>query len=359
MSIATSLTPGELTAKAPVRRRLLGELARTRLSGVILITLLLLLWEVSAARGWIVSDNWPRFSAVLVAAYRGLLSGELAEILGATLYRMLAGYAVGCLLGVLFGLLLGSNRILDWTIRPLIEIQRTLPSPAIIPPLILFLGVDDTLKIFIIMLAVFPPVFVNTYGGVRGLDETLLLTAKTFGPQPVRHIAQDHAARDTSGDDRRHAHRAFAGADHGGHWRDDFRRKRRRQLPYVDAVRHARGFHVRRCDLPGRCGLCAEPGVSPVRACRAALAPLDADGVSSSLIRHVVPPARLQPSALSSDHHRHDIGVDAFLTILNVHHAHDARRLAMMTHLGLHHASSTHNAPISYERMMIGTGGTG
>ncbi len=181
MSIAASLTSAGPTAKAPVRRRPFGELARTRLSGAILITLLLLLWEVSVARGWIVSDNWPRFSAVLVAAYRGLLSGELTEILGATLYRMLAGYAVGCFLGVLFGLLLGSNRILDWTIRPLIEIQRTLPSPAIIPPLILFLGVDDTLKIFIIMLAVFPPVFVNTYGGVRGLDETLLLTARTFG----------------------------------------------------------------------------------------------------------------------------------------------------------------------------------
>jgi ABC-type nitrate/sulfonate/bicarbonate transport system permease component len=181
MSIAASLAPGELTAKAPVRRRLFGDLARTRLSGLILIALLLLLWEVSAARGWIVSDNWPRFSAVLVAVYRGLLSGELAEILGATLYRTLAGYAAGCILGVLFGLLLGSNRFLDWTIRPLIEIQRTLPSPAIIPPLILFLGVDDTLKIFIIMLAVFPPVFVNTYGGVHGLDETLLLTAKTFG----------------------------------------------------------------------------------------------------------------------------------------------------------------------------------
>jgi ABC-type nitrate/sulfonate/bicarbonate transport system permease component len=181
MTIAASLTPGELTAKAAVRRKLFGELGRTRLSGAILIALLLLLWEMSAARGWIVSDNWPRFSAVLVAAYRGLLSGELAEILGATLYRMLVGYAVGCIVGVLFGLLLGSNRILDWTIRPLIEIQRTLPSPAIIPPLILFLGVDDTLKIFIIMLAVFPPVFVNTYGGVRGLDETLLLTARTFG----------------------------------------------------------------------------------------------------------------------------------------------------------------------------------
>ena len=180
MSIASSLT-AELKVQAPARCTPFRDLARTRLSGTVLIVLLLVLWEVSAARGWIVSSNWPRFSAVLVAAWRGLMSGELAEILGSTLYRMLAGYAAGCILGVLFGLLLGMNRLLDWTIRPLIEIQRTLPSPAIIPPLILFLGVDDSLKIFIIMLAVFPPVFVNTYGGVRGLDETLLLTARTFG----------------------------------------------------------------------------------------------------------------------------------------------------------------------------------
>jgi len=180
MSIVASLS-GPMTATVPARRTPFRDLAKSRLSGAILIAVLLLLWEVSAARGWIVSDNWPRFSAVLVAAWHGLLSGELAEILGSTLYRTLAGYAAGCVLGVLFGLLLGSSRILDWTIRPLIEIQRTLPSPAIIPPLILFLGVDDTLKIFIIMLAVFPPVFVNTYGGVRGLDETLLLTARTFG----------------------------------------------------------------------------------------------------------------------------------------------------------------------------------
>jgi ABC-type nitrate/sulfonate/bicarbonate transport system permease component len=180
MSIVATLVP-ELAATAPARRMPFGAVAKSRLSGAILIALLLLLWEVSAARGWIVSDNWPRFRAVLVAAYHGLLSGELTEVLGPTLYRTLVGYVAGCVLGALFGVLLGSSRMLDWTIRPLIEIQRTLPSPAIIPPLILFLGVDDTLKIFIIMLAVFPPVFVNTYGGVRGLDETLLLTAKTFG----------------------------------------------------------------------------------------------------------------------------------------------------------------------------------
>jgi len=53
---------------------------------------------------------------------------------------MLAGDTFGCIIGVFRGPLLGSIRLLDWTIRPLTEIQRTLPSPAIIPPQILFNG---------------------------------------------------------------------------------------------------------------------------------------------------------------------------------------------------------------------------
>ena len=159
----------------------LRRLARSRLSGLLLIVLLLMLWQASAARGWIVSDNWPRFSAVLAAGWHGLASGELGPVLASTLGRMAAGFAAGSLLGIGAGLLLGQYRVLDWAVRPLIEIQRTLPTPAIVPPLILLLGVDDALKIYVVTLAVFAPVFVNTYAGVKGLDETLLLTGRTFG----------------------------------------------------------------------------------------------------------------------------------------------------------------------------------
>lgn len=179
MTVVPALHPDHLTP-SPHRMRLDGWL-RSRLSGALLLAVLLILWQLSATRGWIVSNNWPPVSAIVQAAYQGLFHEDLASILGATLYRTLVGYAAGCLLGTLLGLLLGSNRWLDWAIRPLTEIQRILPAPAIVPPLILFLGIDDALKIFLVMLAVFPPVFANTYGGVGEIDETLLLTAKTFG----------------------------------------------------------------------------------------------------------------------------------------------------------------------------------
>lgn len=181
MTLMPALEADQIGRPSRPRRVRVADLLRSRLSGAVLIVALLMVWELSATRGWVVSDNWPPVSAILRAAYQGLVHEDLAPTLGATLYRTLAGYALGCALGAVLGLLLGANRWLDWAIRPLAEIQRTLPIPAIVPPLILFLGIDDGLKIFIVMLAAFPPVFINAYGGVRGIDETLLLTAKTLG----------------------------------------------------------------------------------------------------------------------------------------------------------------------------------
>lgn len=152
----------------------------TRATGYALIVALLVLWELSARLNWVVSDNWPPFSAVIQAIGRGISSGELVKVLGESLYLVVMGFAIGCAIGVAFGLFLGVSRVLDWMVRPVLEVLRTLPTPAIVPPLILFLGVDSVLKITIVALAVFFPVFVNTYAGVRGVDETLWLTAKTF-----------------------------------------------------------------------------------------------------------------------------------------------------------------------------------
>lgn len=151
-----------------------------RLSGALLVAALLGLWEMSARLGWVNSQGWPPVSSVFLAAAHGIAGGELAILLLSTLWRMLTGYASGCGVGVALGLLLGTSRWLRYTVRPLIEVLRPIPAPAIIPPLILFLGVDDALKIFIVALASFFPTFINTLAGVQGVDDVLLQTARTF-----------------------------------------------------------------------------------------------------------------------------------------------------------------------------------
>lgn len=153
---------------------------RRRISGILLVLALLGLWEASARLEWVVSTNWPPFSAVLAETIRGLASGELSLVLLASLGRMTIGYVVGGVAGILTGLLIGNFRMLDRFLSPVAEALRPLPIPAIVPPLILFLGIDDALKIFVVGFAVFFPVLVSTVGGVRSVDEVLLNTGATF-----------------------------------------------------------------------------------------------------------------------------------------------------------------------------------
>lgn len=177
VAVAGTLEDTELRrSRAPSARRRFG----TRLYGLLLIAVLLLFWEISSRLGWIVSAYWPPVSTIFAAAITQLAGGEMLTSLAATLRRAAIGYVTGAVVGVSLGILLGRSRLLRIALLPLIEIVRPIPTPAVIPPLILFLGVDDTLKIFIVSLASFFPVFTNTLAGVATVDDTLMQTARTF-----------------------------------------------------------------------------------------------------------------------------------------------------------------------------------
>jgi ABC-type nitrate/sulfonate/bicarbonate transport system permease component len=148
--------------------------------GVALILALLSLWEASARRGWVTSDYWPPFSLVLRAAMYGLGDRDMMSAFLSTISRSALGYAIGSGIGIILGILLGVNRWARYLLLPIVETVRPIPAPAIVPPLILFLGVDDALKIFIVALACFFPVFTNAFAGVQSIDDTLLQTARTF-----------------------------------------------------------------------------------------------------------------------------------------------------------------------------------
>jgi ABC-type nitrate/sulfonate/bicarbonate transport system permease component len=161
-----------------------------RFYGFVLIAVLLLFWEVSSRLGWVVSSYWPPVTDILRAAIEQLAGGDLLNALLATLSRAASGYVIGSATGVLLGILLGKSRILRLALSPLIEIIRPIPTPAVIPPLILFLGVDDALKVFIISLASFFPVFTNTISGVAAIDDTLIQTARTFRTSWIRTLVR-------------------------------------------------------------------------------------------------------------------------------------------------------------------------
>ena len=100
-----SVTVSPDTKEASARGTL-AALLDTRLSGICLILVLLALWEASARFGIVESMNWPPFSAVMVALYRNLITGELVTVIGSTLWVMLRGYVVGVAYITLFALVI-------------------------------------------------------------------------------------------------------------------------------------------------------------------------------------------------------------------------------------------------------------
>ena len=131
--------------------------------------------------GFVHSSNWPPFSAVLAALYHGVVSGELLDVIGSSIGRMLRGYLLGSAAGIVVGVAIALSRPVRLTLEPAIELLRPIPVTAIVPPLIFVLGLDDKLKIVCIAFATFFPVVTNTIGGVSAVDLMYLNVARTFG----------------------------------------------------------------------------------------------------------------------------------------------------------------------------------
>ena len=185
MSAAPDVNPGhpvvepaDTTAGESIRT--LGRRAlHTRATGVALIALLLLLWQVSAVY-WTNSPNWPPLPDIASAGVSGFASGELGVIFGSSLFQMAAGYFIGIARALGAGLHMANVRLVQVAFDPVVELLRPIPIPAIVPPLILPLGVDDALKIFVIAFSVFFPVLVHTVSGVRAVDPVAIDVARTL-----------------------------------------------------------------------------------------------------------------------------------------------------------------------------------
>jgi ABC-type nitrate/sulfonate/bicarbonate transport system permease component len=182
--------PPAVDAPAPKRAAKLDSFWNTRLLGVAFIGVLLILWEIAAATEIFPPMSFPRMSAILSTWWQLMLSGELPGELLPSLWRMFAGYFIGCALGVGLGLLMGYVRFFYNLLEPITEVLRPIPSPAYLPIVILFLGIDDEMKIFMIAFASVFPVLLNTYSGVRSVDPIQLQTARTFGVSGRKLLTQ-------------------------------------------------------------------------------------------------------------------------------------------------------------------------
>jgi sulfonate transport system permease protein len=138
-------------------------------------------WQAASALGWLSTRVLPAPSAVVRAAWELTASGELWTHVQVSAGRALAGLAIGGGLGLLLGLLTGSLRWAETLLDSSIQMVRNIPALALIPLVILWFGIDDSAKLFLIAVSVFFPVYLNTFHGIRNVDPALIEMGRTYG----------------------------------------------------------------------------------------------------------------------------------------------------------------------------------
>ena len=142
---------------------------------------LLVLWEIAADTGLLSARLLPAPSATARAAWEMLVSGVLAENVAISGQRALTGLTIGGGLGFLLGLLNAvvpaAERLLDSTVQML----RNIPHLAIIPLVILWFGIDEEAKLFLVAAGTLFPIYLNTFHGIRTVDRGLIEMARSYG----------------------------------------------------------------------------------------------------------------------------------------------------------------------------------
>ena len=119
---------------------------------------LIVLWQIASSLGWLSTRVLPAPVDVLKAAWTLTVSGELWTHVKVSAGRALAGLAIGGGLGLALGLLTGSVKFFETLLDSTIQMVRNIPALALIPLVILWFGIDETAKLFLISVSVFFPI---------------------------------------------------------------------------------------------------------------------------------------------------------------------------------------------------------
>ena len=141
----------------------------------------LVVWELFTRIGWVPPLFLPSPLTVLASGAQMLVSGELLGHLATSLQRTLLGFGLGALGGIGVGLAVGFWSLAEAVGNPIIAATFPIPKIALLPLLILWLGIGEASKVTVIALGVFFPMAINTFTGVRTADPLLIRAAVSFG----------------------------------------------------------------------------------------------------------------------------------------------------------------------------------
>jgi ABC-type nitrate/sulfonate/bicarbonate transport system permease component len=147
---------------------------------------LILVWYLFTLLGLIESDIFPGPVTVVNAIVTDIHPARLLEHIGTSLLRVITGFVIGSAVGIVLGIVSGWYSRLGSLLATPIELTRPIPPLAWLPLAIIWLGLGESSKVFIIFIGAFFPVFTNTYKGMLHVEPEILKAGQVLGLKGLR-----------------------------------------------------------------------------------------------------------------------------------------------------------------------------
>jgi ABC-type nitrate/sulfonate/bicarbonate transport system permease component len=157
---------------------------------ILSIPLFFLAWELVSRSHIVNIILFPPPSVVAVAMVEWVRSGQFAIDLAVSIYRVVIGFVLGASAGVVFGVLTGQFQLFSSFFSPIFHILRPIPPIAFVPIVILWFGLSETGKIFLVFWGVFFTVWLTTHIGVQKIDRGLIRAALMLGTPRRRMLTE-------------------------------------------------------------------------------------------------------------------------------------------------------------------------
>lgn len=164
-------------------------------SALAFVLMLLLWWAATGPLGWVDASRFPDPRAFAEAlqqiTFHQYSGGDLAKHVLTSVWLVVRGFAIAVSLGLAFGLLMSLSALWRDLLLPVFSFVRPVPPLAWIPLALLWFGLGDKSKLFVMVLAASIPLVINTMAGVAQIDRTLLEAARVHGARRwmwLRHV---------------------------------------------------------------------------------------------------------------------------------------------------------------------------
>ncbi|MHB9648191.1 ABC transporter permease subunit [Weissella paramesenteroides] len=141
---------------------------------------IIIIWEVIVDAGMIDTTYVPSPSAVGSQAITLWQEGTLQQNIGISLYRATIGLLIGGTIGFTLGVANGLSRISNLLFNSTVQMVRNIPHLALIPLIIIWLGIGEPAKVTLVAIGVMFPIYINTLHGIQSIDPKLIEMGRSY-----------------------------------------------------------------------------------------------------------------------------------------------------------------------------------